>query len=316
MRADRLISLVLLLQDAGKTTTARLAAELGVSRRTLLRDLEALSISGIPVLAEGGPGGGVWLDPGYRTTLTGMKEAELKTLLVNADGRLLDDLGWGESFRESQRKLKAALPRRFEPGVEFVRRRLLIDARWWWHEAAEAALETLQTAVWGDRVVSGEYEGWNGEPKPVRLEAYGLAAKAGLWYFVGRREGEWRTYRVSRFIRVEAGTRFERDPDFDLAAWWPIHAGAFATEFSSFRFVVALPAEQLRYLKGIAPGRVEAKGPHGHREGWIEAEVGLDSEVYAELVVMGLGADCVILGNDDLKQAVLRRAQEALAAHG
>ena len=88
LRADRLISLILALQDQGKTTASHLAGALEVSRRTILRDLDALSLSGVPILAEGGPGGGTWLDPAYRTSLTGMKEAELRTLLVAGDARL------------------------------------------------------------------------------------------------------------------------------------------------------------------------------------------------------------------------------------
>ncbi len=314
LRADRLISLILALQDQGKTTAARLAGALGVSRRTILRDVEALSLSGVPVLAEGGPGGGIWLDPAYRSSLTGMKEAELRTLLVAGDARLLDDLGWGQTFRETQAKLRASLPRRFESGVERLRRRLFIDSRWWWHEAGEPNLEVLQAAVWEDRVIEGDYQSWEGGAKAVRLEAYGLAAKAGLWYFVGRREGEWRTYRVSRFASVRASAAFARDPQFDLSTWWPAHAAEFAGEMAGFRFSLAFPEEQLRYLRGIAPGRVEAVGPW-ERPGWIKADLGLDSSLYAELVVLGLGSQCAILGNPQLAAAVVRRCREGLAAH-
>lgn len=315
MRADRLISLILALQERGKTSAARLAGELGVSRRTILRDLDALSLAGVPVLAEGGPGGGVWLDPAYRNSLTGMKEAELRTLLVAGDARLLDDLGWGQTFRDTQRKLRAALPRRFEPGVEQLRRRLVIDSRWWWHEAGEPNLETLQGAVWADRVVEGEYRNWEGGAKAVRLQAYGLAAKAGLWYFVGRREGEWRTYRVSRFAGLRLGEPFERDPQFDLSAWWPAHAAAFAGEMTGFRFSLALPQERVRELRDIAPGRVDPAGPW-ERPGWVRVDLGLDSSLYAELVVLGLGGQCAILDNPALAEAVARRCRAALAAFG
>lgn len=312
MRADRLISLVFLLQE-GRSTTARLADELGASRRTILRDLDALSLSGVPVMAEGGPGGGVWLDQAYRTSLTGLKEAEVKALLANSDGRLLDDLGWGENFRASRRKLEASVPRRFESGVDFMRRRLVLDSRWWWHEQPDQVLEILQTAVWGDRVVEGEYEAWDGTGKHVRLEAYGLAAKAGLWYFVGRRDGEWRTYRVSRFTGASVGAAFRRE-EFDLTVWWPEHSAAFATEFSSYRFTIALPQTRVRYLRGIAPGRVDVNGAY-ETPGWAVADVGLDSELYAELVVLGLGRDCVVLEPAELRQAVVRRARDGIAAH-
>lgn len=314
LRADRLISLILSLQDRGKTTASRLAETLGVSRRTILRDIDALSLSGVPILAEGGPGGGVWLDPAYRTSLTGMKEAELRTLLVAGDARLLDDLGWGKTFQETQAKLRASVPRRFETGVEQLRRRLVIDSRWWWHEAGEPNLEALQAAVWEDRVIEAEYRTWEGGAKAVRLEAYGLAAKAGLWYFVGRREGEWRTYRVSRFSAVRASVPFARDPEFDLSVWWPTHAAEFASEMAGFRFSLGLPEDRLRYLRDIAPGRVEVLGPW-KRPGWVRVEVGLDSSLYAELVVLGLGRQCVILDNPELARAVLRRCREGLAAH-
>jgi len=315
LRADRLISLILALQDQGKTTVSRLASALGVSRRTILRDIDALSLSGVPVLAEGGPGGGVWLDPAYRTSLTGLKEAELRTLLVAGDARLLEDLGWGQAFTESQRKLRASVPRRFEPGVEHLRRRLVIDSRWWWHEEGEPNLEALQAAVWEDRVIEGQYQSWEGGAKPVRLEAYGLVAKAGLWYFVGRRDGQWRTYRVSRFSSVRVSSAFARDPGFDLSAWWPAHAAEFAGELAGFHFAVALPEARVPYLRGIAPGRVEVASPW-ERPGWVRAELRLESSLYAELVVIGLGRDCVILGNPELAEAVARRCKEGLEAHG
>jgi predicted DNA-binding transcriptional regulator YafY len=306
--------MILELQERGKTTASRLAGALGVSRRTILRDLDALSLSGVPILAEGGPGGGIWLDPAYRTSLTGMKEAELRILLMAGDARLFDDLGWGHTFRETQRKLAASVPRRFEPGVEHLRRRLVIDSRWWWHEAGEPNLEALQTAVWEDRVIEGDYQSWEGGTKSVRLEAYGLVAKAGLWYFVGCRDGEWRTYRVSRFGAVRVLGVFARDAQFDLSAWWPAHAAESADEMAGYRFSLGLPEDRVRYLRGIAPGRVDAVGPW-ERPGWVRADVRLDSSLYAELVVLGLGRQCVIIDNPELANAVVQRCREGLAAH-
>jgi predicted DNA-binding transcriptional regulator YafY len=61
LRADRLLSIILLLQTRGKMTAAELSGELEVSRRQILRDVDALSLAGIPVYSESGRGGGISL---------------------------------------------------------------------------------------------------------------------------------------------------------------------------------------------------------------------------------------------------------------
>ena len=91
MRADRLLSIILLLQIRGKMTAKSLAEELEVSRRTILRDITALSFSGVPVYSEGGHGGGIALAEEYRTTLTGLNKFEVQSLFVANNNDALRD---------------------------------------------------------------------------------------------------------------------------------------------------------------------------------------------------------------------------------
>ncbi|NLF50541.1 MAG: HTH domain-containing protein, partial [Leptolinea sp.] len=82
MRADRLLSIILLLQTRGKMTAGELAGELEVSRRQILRDVDALSLAGIPVYSESGRGGGIALVDEYRTSLTGLNQFEVQSLMI------------------------------------------------------------------------------------------------------------------------------------------------------------------------------------------------------------------------------------------
>jgi RNA polymerase sigma factor (sigma-70 family) len=285
-----------------------------VSRRTILRDLEALSYAGVPIIAEGGRGGGVRLDEAYQSGLTGLGEGEMRALVLGADAALAKDLGMGESFRLGRLKLQASQARSFDPALERLQRRVLVDSRWWWRdEDADAFLPLLQEAVFGDVAVEAEYEHFDGSRRSGAIEPYGLVAKSGQWYLIGRRDGELRSYRVSRFRSVlSTGEAFERDEGFDLREWWPANEDRFAAEFSAFRCVVALPEESFGIVRRIAPGRATVRGGDPSRPGWIEAEIRVDSSFYAELIVLGLGGECIVVEPDSLADAVAARARAAL----
>src|SRR5260221_4956858 len=121
MRADRLLSIVLLLQTRGKMTAQVLAQELEVSTRTILRDIDALSTTGIPIYAEGGHSGGIALDKNYRVTLTGFKEDEVHSLFVSDNPKLLKDVGLVEAAVISLLKHSAALATLHQASVADIR---------------------------------------------------------------------------------------------------------------------------------------------------------------------------------------------------
>ena len=110
MRADRLLSLMLLLQAKGKLKARDLAGRLQVSERTVHRDIDALSAAGVPVYAQRGPSGGVALLGDWRTNLTGLTEREAQALAIVGVPGALSDIGLSESLRSSLIKLAASLP--------------------------------------------------------------------------------------------------------------------------------------------------------------------------------------------------------------
>jgi predicted DNA-binding transcriptional regulator YafY len=112
VRASRLLQLLLLLQNRGKQTCAQLSAELEVTRRTVLRDLEALAEAGLPVVVHRGARGGVELGFNYRTRLTGLavEEAEALGVLLSHPVPALAAIGLEDAARRARAKLLESLP--------------------------------------------------------------------------------------------------------------------------------------------------------------------------------------------------------------
>jgi predicted DNA-binding transcriptional regulator YafY len=112
MRASRLLRILLLLQNRGRMTSARLAAELEVAPRTILRDVDALTEAGLPVIVHQGFGGGIELGFDYRTRLTGLdaEEAEAMAVVLGEAPDSLIHLGLSEAAARARSKVWEAFP--------------------------------------------------------------------------------------------------------------------------------------------------------------------------------------------------------------
>ena len=200
MRADRLLSVLLLLQVHRRMTARELASRLEVSERTIHRDMEALSAAGFPVFAERGIGGGWMLVEGYRTNLTGLNRDEIQALFLTKPLRLLADLGLEKASDAALTKLSAALPSAYRDNAEHARQRIHVDAAGW-HRSEESIefLPTLQEAIWKERKLKFSYLRSGGcDPVERMVDPLGLVAKGSVWYLVAGVEGQIRSYRVSR----------------------------------------------------------------------------------------------------------------------
>ncbi|MBK8024095.1 MAG: WYL domain-containing protein [Chloroflexi bacterium] len=315
MRADRLLALMLTLQGRGKMTAKALAEDLGVSRRTILRDVEALSIAGVPIYSEGGHGGGIALDEQYRTTLTGLHAPEVQTLFIASNSAALRDVGLSEASELLLLKLFAALPAAHRPTVDHIRQRLLIDPAWWWSEATTPPFwDELQRAVYEDRVIAVRYEHYQGEVVERVLEPYSLVSKSSVWYLVAARDGELRTYRVARIHALQVLDRgFIRQGSYDLAKYWTEHLQSFTENFAEYRCTLRVHPERVAFIKWLLPGRWRALDD-GDSEGWVAFRLLLDSLPMAKMVVYGLGAQSLVIDPPELSAAV-RDDAEALLRH-
>ena len=311
MRADRLLSMMLLLQVRGKLTAQTLAEELGVSRRTILRDIDALSYAGVPIYADGGHGGGIALDENYRTNLTGLNEAEIRVLFISENMQLMNDIGLGEATKHLRHKLSAALPPQQQSIAAQVQQRIYLDPAWWWQ--ADIALpfwSDLQKAVFEDYRIQATYENFNGEVAERLLEPYSLVAKAAQWYLIAKREGVYRLYRIARFRSIQIqNTHFEREAGFDLIKFWHAHLQEFRESIAEYTFSLLIHPDRLGFVQSLMPGRFQITWTDP-QNGWKTLRFQVESIDLAKMLIFGLGNQAVIIEPPELREAILRSIQD------
>jgi predicted DNA-binding transcriptional regulator YafY len=184
MRADRLLSLVLLLQAHGRLPAPVLARRLEVSVRTVLRDVEALSAAGVPVYTARGRKGGVQLLDGYRIGASHLTPGEATSLAVGQPG-LVADLGLGDALDLAMEKIVGAGGRAVRAGVEYGRGRILVDAQQWMRSADPVPLlPSIHDGVSRGRRLLLDYVDSEDRPRRLAVDPLGLVAKAGIWYLV------------------------------------------------------------------------------------------------------------------------------------
>ncbi len=260
MRADRLLSILLLLQTHQRMTAGELARRLEVSERTIYRDMDSLSAAGVPVYMERGVGGGCVLPEGYRINLTGLSETEIQSLFLATPARLLADLGLRQAAEGALIKLLAALPSVSRRDAEYARQRIHVDSAGW-HRAGDvvASLPTLQEAIWRERTVRFTYQRSDGATAERLADPLGLVAKGRVWYLVAATDGDIRTYRVSR-VRDACMTNAPcmRPDGFDLAAYWEQSSADFVAALPRYPVTVRVPMGLLPRIKStLPPGRIE-----------------------------------------------------------
>ena len=131
MRSSRLVEVMLRLEGSRGATAQQLADELGVSVRTVYRDVTALSAAGVPLWTESGPGGGIRLLDGWQSKLGGMTGEETSALMLLGVPSIADDLGLRDVTAAAQSKLLGALPVPLRAGAQLWRDRLYVDAPGW-----------------------------------------------------------------------------------------------------------------------------------------------------------------------------------------
>jgi predicted DNA-binding transcriptional regulator YafY len=209
-RIERLTAILLLLQEKPRTSS-EIARHFEVSKRTVLRDVQALCEMGVPVVSRDGAGGGYSLPPSYRLTplpLTS-NEAFLLLLALGSINRLAD-VPFREERASLAAKLQSLLPARQRPEIESMLAAVSVDVPE--RTRRSPFIEALVSAAREGRWVQVAYQS-AARLSSLHILPRQITTHGGYWYchaYTFETEEE-RTYRVDRFQAVSpAGERFER----------------------------------------------------------------------------------------------------------
>ncbi|MEU1785231.1 WYL domain-containing protein [Streptomyces sparsogenes] len=320
MRADRLVSLVLLLRQRGRLTADTLARELEVSTRTVLRDIEALSAAGVPVYAERGRHGGFSLLPGFRTELTGLNHDEALALLTAGSGRADQVFGLGSALASAMRKVVDALPdshratasdasQRFlvEPETDLLSRRPVTE------EVPDTTMIEIRRAVLAGRKLRIHYAATDRTPQWRTVDPIGLVTVRDRGYLLATRSGADRTYRLSRVLAAqELPEPAQRPNRVDLDRVWRERCAQFLSS-DHMAALIRVKPERREDLLGSAVA-VRAEEPDA--DGWLRLEVTFQDLRHAEWALWRLGTDAEALTPRSLRTSLRDRAAAMAGRYG
>ncbi|WP_066942387.1 helix-turn-helix transcriptional regulator [Microtetraspora fusca] len=310
---ERVLRLLGLLQRRPSWTAAELAAELGVTDRSVRRDVERLRSLGYPVHATAGVGGGYQLGAGTRLPPLLFDDDEAIATAVSlrlaAGGTVT---GAGEAALRALAKLDQVMPPRLRaevravygatetlvgPGIE-------IDAE---------LLMTLARACRDAVRVRFRYAGRVGGERERTVEPVRMVTTGRRWYLMARDvdRDDWRTFRLDRMRDVVATTwRFRTSEHPDPVAYVQRSVTEAAYRYLA-RVRVHADPERVRELVPPQVGRVE-----DDRDGWCVLVVGGEDLDWLALHVARLGFEAEVLDPPELREAVARLAHRLTAMAG
>jgi len=269
MRADRLVAILLLLQQREQVTASEVAMELEVSERTARRDLEALAMAGVPVYSMQGRGGGWRLLGGARTDLSGLTAGEARALFLVAGPASMAT----PAVKAALRKLVRALPEPFREQADAAATSVVVDPRLWGSSQLEPRpprfLDELQEAVIRGVQVRLGYVDRQGSETDRTVHPLGIVAKGPTWYLVSMTEAGRRTFRIDRVSSVElTEDPVQRPEGFDLAESWREIADEVDRKRTPVEAQAVCAPDGLGLLRTVLGRRLEVGGstPDGRIE--------------------------------------------------
>ena len=320
MRADRLLTLMMLLKTRGRMTAQRLALELEVSERTIYRDLFALRVAGLPVYTERGRGGGCYLHEDFRLGLPSLTGEELAALFVTGVPAPLRELGLDSPLRAAMLKVADALPEARRDHGQRAGRKVHVDATpWASRQKPVPHLQVLHKALVDKRWVDVVFRRVQGILSRRQVAPLGLVAKVASWYMIWAGEdGCVRVDPVSRVVEACLTERhIEHLEDLDVAAFWERWCRRQEASRSSLITKLLVAPRAVAYLEERygATRDVDAGVGDCNLRDWVPVRVTFTDLYEARKELLGLGGAIRVVTPKALRLTVADFAAAAAALY-
>jgi predicted DNA-binding transcriptional regulator YafY len=304
-RTARLLELLIRVQTKPRFTAAELAEEFGVSRRTMLRDLSALSAMGVPLRSTPGPGGGYSLPRGGRRLSPSLTVDEALALIASYEALLRYPVHpFSTQSLSAVTKLRAALPREVVAELDRLRRHVFVAGPAHDYEAPllgellSAALDGTHLKVTYDSIRSGITE--------RVIFPYGLYASQGYWYCAcfDHKRGTNVPMRADRFLSAEKVEGFE-PPQEELSVrdWMNTAREAFSERLWVRARVTERGSKSFELTSLF--GRITPE-----EDGVIEVDIPLSEIDYYASRLLSVGTDIRVYSPQELVKAIENKARE------
>lgn len=315
MRADRLISLIMLLETKGPLTAKELADELQVTERTIYRDIDSLCIAGIPVYGVPGPQGGYRLIEGYRSYLNGLNKDELLALLSINIPQQFNETELGSKLKAAILKIRSSY--KYLSNKEEVATRLYIDSCGWGKTGRSSShINTLYTAICNNKKLSITY---NISTYPRSefnklIEPYGLVTKENIWYLVYFAVEKIRVINIDNIISTNITNEYFNYPvNFKLEVFWGKWCSEIDKKYSSFRVKVLVPKQLKSKIDiYITNGTVPFTPiPIDYtKEEWLPIDLFFDSFEDARHKLLSFGGAVKVVEPESLRYSIIDYAKQ------
>ena len=312
MKADRLISILMLLKVHKQLTAKDLAKRLEVSVRTIYRDIESLSSLGIPIFTDRGTNGGIKLLGDYQTSLSGLNKDELYSLFIPTGDKVLDDLGIGKLKDSTMIKLLGDSSTYQINEIKNIQDYIFIDMYTWGENPLKvdtAILSILKEGIWNSKVLNIAYKKIN-ETKNVLLNPLGLVCKRGIWYLIGENNEIIKTYKVSNIeSALLTDILFDRPKDFNLEKYWKSSTSNFKSSIPKHTFTFKVNPSIVNHIKSrqfISISNIVVEDDN------IYMDIDFDAVFQGIEFAFGYGKDIEIIYPIDARTEIKKRSSEII----